>query len=80
MDVVKLLDGSESPAVESGDEDLEEDFVIIANQSDEEQQIEEAKNIGGGEVKAQQLHVEQFDSVSCFIIITACQILKRKCC
>ncbi|KAF8668857.1 hypothetical protein HU200_052060 [Digitaria exilis] len=61
LDVVKLLDGSDSPAVESGDEDLEEDFVILANQSDEEQQTEEEKNIGGGNGL---LHVEQFDSLA----------------
>jgi hypothetical protein len=79
LDVAKLLDGSDLPAVESGDEDLEEDFVILANQSDEEQQIEEEeKNIGGGKEKAQQQHREQFDSVSpgaASSIITACQIL-----
>jgi len=32
-DVAKLLDGSDLPGVESVDEDLEEDFVILANQS-----------------------------------------------
>lgn len=67
LDVAKLLDGSDLPAVESGseDEDLEEDFVILANQSDEEQQNEEEdKNIGEGKGKSQQLHHEQFDAVS----------------
>ncbi|PUZ73092.1 hypothetical protein GQ55_2G446900 [Panicum hallii var. hallii] len=65
LDVAKLLDGSDLPAVESGDEDLEEDFVILANQSDEEQQIEdEENNIGGGKEKAQQQHREQFDSLA----------------
>ena len=64
-DVAKLLDGSDLPGVESVDEDLEEDFVILANQSDEEQQIEEEeKNISGGKEKAQHPHHEQFDSVS----------------
>ncbi|OEL17528.1 hypothetical protein BAE44_0021453 [Dichanthelium oligosanthes] len=65
LDVAKLLDGSDLPAVESNDEDLEEDFVILANQSDEEQQIEkEEEKIGGGKEKAQQLHREQFDSLA----------------
>ncbi|CAN6206209.1 unnamed protein product [Urochloa humidicola] len=65
LDVAKLLDGSDLPAVESGDEDLEEDFVILANQSDEEQQIEEEeKNIGGAKGKGQQLHYKQFDSLA----------------
>ncbi|CAL5071591.1 unnamed protein product [Urochloa decumbens] len=65
LDVANLLDGSDLPAVELGDEDLEEDFVILADQSDEEQQIEEEeKNIGGGKGKAQQMHCEQFDSLA----------------
>jgi len=64
-DVAKLLDGSDLPGVESADEDLEEDFVNLANQSDEEQQTEEEeKNIGGGKEKVQKPHCEQFDSVS----------------
>ncbi|KAG2638578.1 uncharacterized protein LOC120661942 [Panicum virgatum] len=64
-DVAKLLDGSDLPGVESVDEDLEEDFVILANQSDEEQQIEEEeKNISGGKEKAQHPHHEQFDSLA----------------
>ncbi|CAN6219644.1 unnamed protein product [Urochloa humidicola] len=65
LDVAKLLDGSDLPAVESGDEDLEEDFVILADQSDEEQQIEEeVKNTDEGKGKAQELHYEQFDSLA----------------
>uniref|UniRef100_A0A0A9F244 Uncharacterized protein n=1 Tax=Arundo donax TaxID=35708 RepID=A0A0A9F244_ARUDO len=73
LDVANLVDGNDLPAVESGDEDLEEDFVILANQPDEEQQIEaEEKNICviddleedkiegcGGKEKAR----EQFDSL-----------------
>ncbi|CAL5084254.1 unnamed protein product [Urochloa decumbens] len=68
LDVAKLLDGSDLPAVEFGDEDLEEDFVMLADQSYDEQQIEEGeKNIGGAKGKAQQLHceqTEQFDSLA----------------
>ncbi|CAL5085816.1 unnamed protein product [Urochloa decumbens] len=65
LDVAKLLDGSDLPAVELGHEDLEEDFVNLADQSDEEQQIEkQEKNIGGGKGKAQLLHCEQFDSLA----------------
>lgn len=63
LDVARLLDGSDSPAVESGDEDLEEDFVILANEPDEEQENEE-ENVAGGEEKALQLPHEHFDSVS----------------
>ena len=63
LDVARLLDGSDSPAVESGVEDLEEDFVILANEPDEEQENEE-ENVAGGEEKALQLPREQFDSVS----------------
>ncbi|CAN6168943.1 unnamed protein product [Urochloa humidicola] len=67
LDVAKLLDGSDLPAVESGDEDLEEDFVILADQSDEEQEQqieEEVKNTDEGKGKAQELHYEQFDSLA----------------
>ncbi|KAG2647025.1 uncharacterized protein LOC120694600 [Panicum virgatum] len=65
LDVAKLLDGSDLPGVESADEDLEEDFVNLANQSDEEQQTEEEeKNIGGGKEKVQKPHCEQFDSLA----------------
>lgn len=62
LDVARLLDGSDSPPVESGDEDLEEDFVILANEPDEEQQIEE-ENVAGDKEKAH-LPREQFDLVS----------------
>ncbi|CAD6216966.1 unnamed protein product [Miscanthus lutarioriparius] len=63
LDVARLLDGSHSPTVESGDEDLEEDFVILANEPDEEQENEE-ENVAGGEEKALQLPREQFDSLA----------------
>jgi len=63
LDVARLLDGSDSPAVESGVEDLEEDFVILANEPDEEQENEE-ENVADGKEKALQLPHEHFDSVS----------------
>ncbi|KAL6841927.1 hypothetical protein ACP4OV_028439 [Aristida adscensionis] len=76
LDVVRLLEGSDLPAVESGDEDLEEDFVLVASQPEEEQPIEdEGKNfgvvdgaeddeleVGRGKDGAQQLPREHFDS------------------
>lgn len=63
LDVARLLDGSDSTAVESGDEDLEEDFVILANEPDEKQESEE-ENVAGSMEKALQLPGDQFDSVS----------------
>jgi protein LTV1 len=63
LDVTRLLDGSDSTAVESGDEDLEEDFVILANEPDEKQESEE-ENVAGSKEKALQLPGDQFDSVS----------------
>jgi protein LTV1 len=62
LDVARLLDGRDSPAVESGDEDLEEDFVILANEPDEE--LIEEESAAGGKEKALQLPRKQFDSVS----------------
>ena len=59
LDVARLLDGSGSPAVESG----VEDFVILANEPDEEQENEE-ENVADGKEKALQLPHEHFDSVS----------------
>ncbi|KAL6657534.1 hypothetical protein ACP70R_005314 [Stipagrostis hirtigluma subsp. patula] len=78
LDVAKLLEGSDLPAVESGDEDLEEDFVVLANQPEEEHRLEEEeKNVdvdddagkdelegGRGKERAQPLPRGQFDSLS----------------
>lgn len=63
LDVARLLDGSDSTAVESGDEDLEEDFVILANEPDEKQESEE-ENVAGSMEKALQLPGDQFDSLA----------------
>ncbi|WVZ66804.1 hypothetical protein U9M48_015974 [Paspalum notatum var. saurae] len=63
LDVAKLLDGSDLPVVESGDEDLEEDFVFLANQIDQEQKVEGEESVDGGKEKSLQLPRQQFDSL-----------------
>ncbi|KAJ1292057.1 hypothetical protein BS78_02G362900 [Paspalum vaginatum] len=63
LDVAKLLDGSDLPVVESGGEDLEEDFVFLANQADQEQKVEEEESVARGKEKSLQLPREQFDSL-----------------
>ncbi|KAJ1292060.1 hypothetical protein BS78_02G362900 [Paspalum vaginatum] len=64
LDVAKLLDGSDLPVVESGGEDLEEDFVFLANQADQEQKVEEEESVARGKEKSLQLPREQFDSTT----------------
>ncbi|XP_062188353.1 uncharacterized protein LOC133891637 [Phragmites australis] len=57
LDVAKLLE-SDLPAAGSGDEGLEEDFVVIANQPEEDEED------GRGKESAQRLPHEQFDSLA----------------